>query len=70
MSETEARIACVPRPSLAARAVFYVPVALAVLLVLLFQVPFLKEPMQNDEGVHFTVAASGDPPYVNGFDAR
>jgi 4-amino-4-deoxy-L-arabinose transferase-like glycosyltransferase len=48
----------------------YGPIALAVVLVVLFQLPFLGEPMQNDEGIYYTVAASGDLPYVNAFDHK
>lgn len=70
VSATVAQTASVPRPSLAMRALIYAPVAAAVLLVVLFQLPFLHEPMQNDEGVYFTVAASGDLPYVAAFDHK
>jgi 4-amino-4-deoxy-L-arabinose transferase-like glycosyltransferase len=48
----------------------YAPVLLAVLLVLTFQLPFIHEPMEDDEGVYFTVAASGDLPYVSAFDHK
>ncbi len=48
----------------------YAPVLLAVVLVILLQLPFIHEPMQNDEGVYFTVAASGDLPYVSAFDHK
>jgi hypothetical protein len=43
---------------------------LAVVLVVLFQLPFIHEPMEDDEGVYFTVAASGDLPYVSAFDHK
>jgi 4-amino-4-deoxy-L-arabinose transferase-like glycosyltransferase len=52
------------------RALPYAPVLLAFLLVVLFQMPLIHEPMQNDEGVYFTVAASGDLPYVSAFDHK
>jgi hypothetical protein len=54
----------------ATRALVYAPVLLAVVLVVLFQLPFIHEPMEDDEGVYFTVAASGDLPYVSAFDHK
>ncbi len=56
--------------SLARRALPYGPVLLAAALVVLFQLPLLGEPMENDEGVYFTVAASGDLPYASAFDHK
>lgn len=70
VSATAARSVSVLSPLLAARALVYAPVLLAVVLVVLFQLPFIHEPMQNDEGVYFTVAASGDLPYVSAFDHK
>jgi 4-amino-4-deoxy-L-arabinose transferase-like glycosyltransferase len=52
------------------RALVYAPVLLAVVLVVLFQLPFIHEPMEDDEGVYFTVAASGHLPYVSAFDHK
>ncbi len=52
------------------RALVYTPVAVAVLLVVLFQMPFIHEPMEPDEGLYFTVASSGDLPYVSAFDHK
>lgn len=48
----------------------YLLLALAVLLVGAFQVPFLNAPLSLDEGVYFTVAQSDALPYVEAFDHK
>ena len=68
-----ARGGIVPAPGPLALAVErrYLLLALAsALLVIAFQLPFLKEPLGVDESVYYTVASSKALPYIRVFDQK